>query len=153
MDCWLFAAIASPLSVTYLLFHHWILYWIITSIWFHEQSWLSSTHSSAAGTATKDFSDSRGLLQLVDSLTRGNAILDFVFYGHSVSLIGHCIDSVSNSLNALIKLSTPSAYLIENKISFLGWRDSNFMHHFFAVAFHQLYMLVGITPDEQYFET
>ena len=37
----------------------------------YEQSWLSSTHSSAAGTATKDFSDSRGLLQLVDFLTRG----------------------------------------------------------------------------------
>ena len=39
---------------------------------------------------------------------------------HKVSLIGHCTDSASNSLNALIKLATPSDYLVEHKISFLG---------------------------------
>ena len=39
---------------------------------------------------------------------------------HNVSLIGHCTDSASNSLNALIKLATPSPYLVKNKISFLG---------------------------------
>lgn len=52
----------------------------------HEQSWLSSTHFSTAGTATKDFSDSRELSQLVDFPTRGGAILDLVFYGHQRSI-------------------------------------------------------------------
>ena len=41
---------------------------------------------------------------------------------HNVSLIGHCTDSASNSLNALIKLTTPSDYLVEHKISFLGFK-------------------------------
>ena len=74
---------------------------------------------------------------------------------HNVSLIGHCTDSDSNSLNALIKLATPSAYLIENKISFLGLRLKGFKFYapFFTVNFHQLHMLVGITLDEQYFKT
>ena len=52
---------------------------------FNVDSWLSYTHSSAAGTATKDFSDSRGLFQHLDS-TCGNAILDLVFYGHQGSI-------------------------------------------------------------------
>jgi len=39
---------------------------------------------------------------------------------HNISLIGHCTDSASNSLNALVKLATPSHYLVQQKISFLG---------------------------------
>ena len=53
----------------------------------HEHSWLSSTNSSGAGTATKDFSDSRGLLQLVDFPIHGTAILDLVLYGHQGSIL------------------------------------------------------------------
>ena len=40
----------------------------------------------AAGTATKDFSDSRGLNQLVDFSTHGSAILKLVLYGHQGSV-------------------------------------------------------------------
>ena len=39
---------------------------------------------------------------------------------HDVSLIGHCTDSASNSLNSLIKLGTPSKYLIDHHLSFIG---------------------------------
>lgn len=39
---------------------------------------------------------------------------------YGVSLIGHCTDSASNSLNALIKLGTPSKYLVDHQLSFLG---------------------------------
>ena len=39
---------------------------------------------------------------------------------HNISLIGHCTDSASNSLNALVKLATPSHYLVQQKINFLG---------------------------------
>ena len=39
---------------------------------------------------------------------------------HNVSLIGHCTDSASNSLNALLKLATTSCYLVQYIISFLG---------------------------------
>ena len=45
---------------------------------------------------------------------------------HNVSLIGHCTDSASNSLKALIKLATPSGYLVEHKISFLGLKLNGF---------------------------
>ena len=42
----------------------------------------------------------------------------FKVAAHKVSLIGHCTDSAPNSLNALIKLATPSGYLVKHKISF-----------------------------------
>ena len=45
---------------------------------------------------------------------------------HNVSLIGHCTDSASNSLNALIKLATPTGYLVKHKISFLGLKLKGF---------------------------
>ena len=45
---------------------------------------------------------------------------------HDVTLIGHCTDSASNSLNALIKLGTPTKYLIDHQLSFLGLRLKGF---------------------------
>ena len=39
---------------------------------------------------------------------------------HGVSLIGHCTDSASNSLNSLIKLGTPCKYLIDHQLSFIS---------------------------------
>ena len=71
----------------------------------HEHSWLSSSHSSAAGTATKDFSDSRGLLQLVDFPTRGNAILDLVLYGHQGSIQSFPAFNTSDHLVLLVTVS------------------------------------------------
>ena len=51
---------------------------------------------------------------------------------HKVSLIGHCTDSASNSLNALIKLATPSDYLVEHKISILGLKFKGYFYlHYF----------------------
>ena len=44
----------------------------------HESTWLHSSHTSSAGTATLDFCESRGLHQLVNFPTRLNAILDLV---------------------------------------------------------------------------
>ena len=49
----------------------------------HESSWLHSTHTSSAGTATLDFCESRNLLQLVDFPTRRDAILDLILSEHS----------------------------------------------------------------------
>ena len=72
---------------------------------------------------------------------------------HNVSLIGHCTDSASNSLNALIKLATPSGYLVAHKISFLGLKLKGYhlFAPFFAIIIHQLHMLVGIIQDRQCF--
>ena len=56
---------------------------------------------------------------------------------HNVSLIGHCTDSASNSLNALIKLATPSGYLVTHKISFLGLKLKGY--HLFAPFFRNNY--------------
>ena len=68
------------------------------------------------------------------------------------------LDSVSNSLNAIIKMATPSGYLVEHKISILGSkfkRYSIFFHvqslrgtPFFVIIIHQLHMLVGIAQDD-----
>ena len=70
---------------------------------------MSSTHSSAAGTATKDFSDSRGLVQLVDFPTRGTAILDLVLYGHQGSIQSFPAFNTSDHLVLLVtvSMSTP----------------------------------------------
>ena len=48
----------------------------------HESSWLHSTHTSSAGTATLDFCESRNLHQLVDFPTRHDAILDLILSEH-----------------------------------------------------------------------
>ena len=50
----------------------------------HESTWLHSSHTSSAGTATLDFCESRGLHQLVNFPTRLNAIkfLDLVLTEH-----------------------------------------------------------------------
>ena len=39
---------------------------------------------------------------------------------NSVPLVGHCTDSASNALNALIKLASPTAFLCELNIKFVG---------------------------------
>ena len=41
-------------------------------------------------------------------------------FKYDVSLIGHCTDSALNALNALLKLATPSEYLVSRGIAFLG---------------------------------
>ena len=48
----------------------------------HESSWLHSTHTSSAGTATLDFCESRNLHQLIDFSIRCNAILDLILSEH-----------------------------------------------------------------------
>ena len=45
---------------------------------------------------------------------------------HILSLVGHCTDSASNALNALLKLSTPSPDLVEQGISYLGLKQKNY---------------------------
>ena len=40
---------------------------------------------------------------------------------HDLSLVGHCTDYVSNSLNKLLKLATPSSYLLDQGINQLPW--------------------------------
>lgn len=54
---------------------------------------------------------------------------------HNVSLIGHCTDSASNSLKALIKLATPSDYLVEHEISYLGLKLKGY--HLFTPFFRK----------------
>ena len=54
---------------------------------------------------------------------------------HKLSLIGHCTDSASNALNALLKLATPSQYLTEQGISFLGLQRQDYF--LFAPFFRQ----------------
>ena len=50
---------------------------------------------------------------------------------HDLSLIGHCTDSASNSLNALIWLATPQTYKhCSEEITFLGLDMKGFV--FFA---------------------
>jgi len=72
----------------------------------HEQSWLSSTHSSVAGIAARDFSDSRGLSQLVDFLTCGEAILDLGLYGHQGSIQPLPAFNISDHLVLLVSVLT-----------------------------------------------
>ena len=106
--------------MTYLLFHLWILLenhqhltpFICGDFNVHENSWLSSTHSSAAGTVTKDFSDSRGLFQLVDFPTRGNAILDLVFYSHQGSIQSFPAFNTSDHLFLLAIVSISTSDLV-----------------------------------------
>jgi len=45
---------------------------------------------------------------------------------YNLSLVGHCTDSASNSLNALLKLATPSQYLVDCGVSFLGLKIKSF---------------------------
>ena len=45
---------------------------------------------------------------------------------HNLSLIGHCTDSASNALNALLKLATPSKHLIDHGIIFLGLQRKDY---------------------------
>ena len=50
---------------------------------------------------------------------------------HDLSLIGHCTDSASNSLNALVRLATPKTYKHRSEeITFLGLDMKGFL--FFA---------------------
>ena len=41
---------------------------------------------------------------------------------HNVSLVGHCTDSALNALNALLKLASPTDFLVSQGIHFLGLR-------------------------------
>ena len=45
---------------------------------------------------------------------------------HDVTLIGHCTDSAANSLNALIKLGTPTKYLVDHHLSFISLQLKGF---------------------------
>ena len=59
----------------------------------------------------------------------------------NVPLIGHCTDSASNALNALIKLASPGTYACEN-VHFLGLRRSGFT--FFAPFLKDEYPSIAI---------
>lgn len=45
---------------------------------------------------------------------------------YNLSLVGHCTDSASNSLNALLKLATPSQYLVDCGVSLFGLKLKSF---------------------------
>ena len=60
---------------------------------------------------------------------------------HNVPLIGHCTDSASNVLNALIKLASPGTYACEN-VHFLGLRRAGFT--FFAPFLKDEYPSIAI---------
>ena len=52
----------------------------------HESSWLHSTHTTSAGTATMDFCESRNLYQLITFPTCRDAILDLILSEHPGSV-------------------------------------------------------------------
>ena len=39
---------------------------------------------------------------------------------YNLSLVGHCTDSASNALNALLKLATATQHLVKQDVHFLG---------------------------------
>ena len=39
---------------------------------------------------------------------------------YNIPLVGHCTDSAANSLNSLLKLATPTKFLVESGIHFIG---------------------------------
>ena len=53
---------------------------------------------------------------------------------HTLPLIGHCTDSASNALNALVKLASPATYSkLKSPLNFLGLPMDNFV---FAPVIH-----------------
>ena len=56
---------------------------------------------------------------------------------HSLSLTGHCTDSASNSLKALLQLATPTDYLVELGVTYLGLSRPDFF--LFAPFFRSRY--------------
>ena len=78
----------------------------------HEENWLNSAKTDAAGKATRQFCESRGLLQLVSKPTRGEATLDLVVgpYEGSVTHLPHCGSSDHQTLLVTLAriLETPS---------------------------------------------
>ena len=70
---------------------------------------------------------------------------------YNLSLVGHCTDSASNSLNALLKLATPSQHLVDCGVSFLGLKLNNLyiLLHFYVRSILQLPIAVGIIQQEQ----
>ena len=70
---------------------------------------------------------------------------------HNLSLTGHCTDSASNALNALLMLATPTKYLVEElDVTYLELsRPDYFLFApFFALVIPALRIPVGITEDE-----
>ena len=70
---------------------------------------------------------------------------------YNLSLMGHCTDLASNSLNALLKLATPSQHLVDCGVSFLGLKLNNLyiLLHFYVRSILQLPIAVGIIQQEQ----
>ena len=99
----------------------------------HESTWLNSTHTTRAGTATLDFCESRGLHQLVAFPTRLNAILDLVMteYPGSVQALPNLNTSdhvaVLLMLSSLTYVSTPPDRLVYH------WSRTPWdrLHHYF----------------------
>ena len=56
---------------------------------------------------------------------------------YGVPLVGHCTDSASNALNALIKLASSSTFLCEQNIKFVGLARQDFI--FYAPVFRNGY--------------
>ena len=56
---------------------------------------------------------------------------------HNVSLIAHCTDSAPNALNALLKLATPSQFLITKGVVFLSLQRKDY--YLFAPFVHSSY--------------
>lgn len=64
---------------------------------------------------------------------------------HTLPLIGHCTDSASNALNALVKLASPVTYSkLKSPLNFLGLTMENFIFctsYSFKLSFNSLPML------------
>ena len=48
---------------------------------------------------------------------------------YGVPLVGHCTDSASNALNALIKLASPTTFLCELSLKFVGLPRQDFIFY------------------------
>ena len=72
----------------------------------HESTWLHSSHTSSAGTATLDFCESRGLHQLFNFPTRLNAILDLVLSENPGST--QALPNLNTSDHVVVLLTLPS---------------------------------------------
>lgn len=71
---------------------------------------------------------------------------------YKLPLVGHCTDSASNSLNALLKLATPAQYLVDEGVSSLGLSFEDFF--LYAPFFRDVYPTIaypGTTQPEWFF--
>ena len=103
----------------------------------HESTWLHSSHSSSAGTATLDFCESRGLHQLVNFPTRFNATLDLVLTEYSGSTQALLNLNTSDHAVVLVTLSSFTNVITPADRQVYHWSRAPWgrLHHYFS-SFH-----------------